>query len=241
MSAMTNRLVLSTFSGIDLLGLAFKRENYCIVSAGDVIWGSEWDIRTFHPPTGVFEGVIGGPPCQRWTRLQFLNPKVGEGMDWVVGEFARVVEEAAPAWFLMENVPYAPMPIVRGYRVFDVLLADEDVGGMQPRQRRFTFGTSDGRMLWVILHEQAGNGEKRSILSSGPGSHGGGRADGWEGGRLPGAGSPLAIGDACEAMGLPRDFTNEMPFTMQGKRSVIGNGVPLPMGCAIAKAVREAT
>jgi TPP-dependent pyruvate/acetoin dehydrogenase alpha subunit len=49
------------------------------------------------------------------------------------------------------------------------------------------------------------------------------------------------IEDACEAMGLPRDFTKEMPFTMHGKRSVIGNGVPMAMGRAIAAAVRRAT
>ncbi|KKL06519.1 hypothetical protein LCGC14_1152760, partial [marine sediment metagenome] len=33
----------------------------------------------------------------------------------------------------------------------------------------------------------------------------------------------------------------EMPFTMRGKRSVIGNGVPMAMGRAIAQAVRRAT
>ena len=56
-----------------------------------------------------------------------------------------------------------------------------------------------------------------------------------------GVGAVLPIEDACEAMGLPRDFTKEMPFTMHGKRSAIGNGVPMAMGRAIAKAVRRAT
>ena len=253
---MSSSLVLSVYPGIDLQGRAFEEEGYCVVRGPDPLWGG--DIRTFHPPAGVFEGVIGGPPCQRWTRLQFLNPNAGKGLDWVVSEFARVVEEAAPSWYLMEEVVYAPMPIPRGYRCYDVLLADEDVGGVQPRERRFTFGTPDGRMLWVNLHEPSGNGEKRSILSSGPGAHGGGRGEGWEGGRLPGAKKtavlaghgPVGRGanwqvnpsleDACEAMGLPRDFTKEMPFTMSGKRSVIGNGVPMAMGRAIAKAVRRA-
>ncbi len=54
------------------------------------------------------------------------------------------------------------------------------------------------------------------------------------------AGSVLPIEDACEAMGLPRDFTKEMPFTMAGKRSVIGNAVPMAMGRAVAQAVRRA-
>ncbi|GAF73607.1 unnamed protein product, partial [marine sediment metagenome] len=160
---MGNGLVLSVYPGIDLQGRAFEEEGCCVVRGPDPLWGG--DIRTFHPPAGVFEGVIGGPPCQRWTRLQFLNPNVGKGLDWVISEFARVVEEAAPHWFLMENVPFAPMPLARGYRCYDVLLADEDVGGIQPRRRRFTFGTPDGRMLWVVYHEPSGNGGHQSILA----------------------------------------------------------------------------
>lgn len=273
------RLVLSIFPGIDLLGRAFEEEGFCVVRGPDVLWGG--DIRGFHPPAGVFGGVIGGPPCQPWSRLQFLNPNAGKGMQWVVNEFARVVEEARPRWFLMENVPYAPMPLVQGYHIYDVLLADEQVGGEQPRQRRFSFGTPDNRMLYVVYHEQRGNRqgqsiladarripvriggsgkEKRSILSSGAGSHGGGRREGRQGGRLPGRNKssimaghgPVdrgantepyqnpSIGEACEAMGLPRDFTRDMPFTMQGKRSVIGNAVPMAMARAVAQAVKRA-
>lgn len=273
--------MLSIFSGIDLLGMAFEEEGYCVVGFIDTKWGR--DVRKLHPPAGVFEGVIGGPPCQAWTRLQFINPNAGKGLEWVVGEYARVCEEAQPAWFLMEEVPYAPMPLVQGYHVFDVLLTDEDVGGLQPRQRRFTFGTRDGRMLYLPRHERNGNGhqvsvmadaravpvkmlsggkEKRSITSAGGGAHGGGRSDGFKGGRLPGGSVALAghspvgrrdtprgeeghykinLGDMCEAMGVPRDFTDGMPFTRHGKQAVLGNGVPLAMGRAVARAVREAT
>ncbi len=55
-------LVLSLFPGIGLLDMAFEQEGYCVVRGPDVLWGG--DIRNFHPPAGVFEGVIGGPPCQ---------------------------------------------------------------------------------------------------------------------------------------------------------------------------------
>ena len=48
------------------------------------------------------------------------------------------------------------------------------------------------------------------------------------------------VRDSLEAQGLPRDFLDEAPFTARGAQKVIGNGVPLPMGRAIAKAVREA-
>jgi site-specific DNA-cytosine methylase len=50
----------------------------------------------------------------------------------------------------------------------------------------------------------------------------------------------ISIERACELQGLPDNFTADMPFTVQGKRQVLGNGVPLPMGRAIARAVRKA-
>jgi len=280
---MTNRLVLSTFSGIDLLGLAFKREGFCVVSAGDVIWGTEWDIHTFHPPAGVFAGVIGGPPCQAFSPLRHLirhnghEPRFGN----LIPEFERVVAEAAPLWFLMENVPAAPVPLVQGYLTSTAIVRDCWVGGVQPRPRRFSFGTHAGLPLdieWVPLMLPAaemtllaGHGllpgaatirhsltaDPRPVpvsmlagyrLKSSIGSearqlptdsrirskvHG-------SGGHPPRTGSLLSVADACEIMGLPRDFTDHMPFTMQGKRSALGNGVPMPMGRSIARAVARA-
>jgi DNA (cytosine-5)-methyltransferase 1 len=42
-----------------------------------------------------------------------------------------------------------------------------------------------------------------------------------------------------EIQGLPADF--DLPsFTVSAKCKAVGNGVPLPMGRAIARAVREA-
>jgi DNA (cytosine-5)-methyltransferase 1 len=45
---------------------------------------------------------------------------------------------------------------------------------------------------------------------------------------------------AIELQGLPSDFLKDAPFTVAGKCEAIGNGVPLPMGRAVAKAVRHA-
>jgi hypothetical protein len=44
----------------------------------------------------------------------------------------------------------------------------------------------------------------------------------------------------AELQGLEPDFLSDSPFTEQGKRRVIANGVPRPMGRAIARAVRRA-
>jgi DNA (cytosine-5)-methyltransferase 1 len=52
--------------------------------------------------------------------------------------------------------------------------------------------------------------------------------------------SAAAIRRMCELQGLPENFLSEAPFTVEGKGRVLGNGVPLPMGRAVAKAVREA-
>lgn len=59
---------------------------------------------------------------------------------------------------------------------------------------------------------------------------------------FPGIGLPgYSIAEMCELQGLPANLLDKAPFTIHGKKYVIGNGVPLPMGRAIAKAVKEAT
>ena len=49
-----------------------------------------------------------------------------------------------------------------------------------------------------------------------------------------------AFFDLARQQGLPEDF--DLPgWTVVGKCKAIGNGVPMAMGRALAKAVREAT
>jgi len=126
------------------------------------------------------------------------------------------------------------------------------VGGTQPRARRFCFGVLEGGEInapaglgieWAALMMPLM--EARSIVADSRIGSTGSRVRHKGGGkRAHGeSGSPArvtSIADACEAMGLARDFTDHMPFTMHGKRSAIGNGVPLPMGRAVARAVTEA-
>src|SRR5262245_61567505 len=107
-------LVLSLFPGIGLLDMAFELEGFCVVRGPDVLWGG--DVRTFHPPAGKFDGVIGGPPCQTFSAAAWLRRKVQNPIN-LIPEFERCVSEAAPKWFLMENVRRAPLPNVCGYEV----------------------------------------------------------------------------------------------------------------------------
>ena len=106
-------LVLSLFPGIGLLDMAFEEEGFCVVRGPDLLWGG--DIRRFHPPAGKFDGVIGGPPCQAFSRLRHLVKANGyKTAENLIPEFERVVAEALPSWFLMENVSEAPEPRVTG-------------------------------------------------------------------------------------------------------------------------------
>jgi DNA (cytosine-5)-methyltransferase 1 len=143
-------LVLSLFPGIGLLDRAFEAEGFTVVRGPDVLWGG--DIREFHPPAGRFDGVIGGPPCQRFSPLANINrARYGEESlaPNLIPEFERCVAEASPAWFLMENVSRAPEPVVNGYVVRSQLLNNRWCGGEQNRERRFSFGTAEGLPLLI--------------------------------------------------------------------------------------------
>lgn len=273
------QLVLSLFPGIDLLGLAFKREGFCVVQGGDVIFGG--DIREEHYPVGRFDGVIGGPPCQMFSRLAHMvrhngyEPKFGN----LIPEFERVVLEAAPRWFLMENVLDAPAPRVAGYDVYPYVLNNRqciDENGKpatQNRVRRISWGWRGTDRPPLLIDVTLWDSAEYEYAACG-GTHG-------EGGisrenRNPELmaramarkrGVPIVVGGSgkikssvrrlndcvgdniksessfrrlCRLQGLPGGFDLE-PFTVAGKCKAVGNGVPLPMGRAIAKAVKEAT
>lgn len=237
-------LVLSLFPGIGMLDMAFEEEGFCVVRGPDLLWGGE--IREFHPPTGKFDGVIGGPPCQLFSVLRHLNPAVGRHGN-MIPEFERCVAESSPDWFLMENVPEAPEPAVPGYSVSVETIRDVWVGGETSRIRRFSFGARSHRRLCVVtdaLHRPdptpavcsdarvipvaiGGSGKRKKI----PGVSRTG----------PGHGARMSIAEMCRRQGLPEDFFGaDCPFTESAKRKMLGNGVPLAMGRAVAKAVKAA-
>jgi len=244
-------LVLSLFPGIGLLDMAFEEEGFCVVRGPDLLWGG--DIRRFHPPAGRFDGVIGGPPCQAFSRLKYLVEHNGyELAPNMFPEYERVIAEAAPSWFLCENVPDAPRPVVPGYIVRDRLVSNrEDCGGVQSRERRFSFGTKDGRelafdwppppvpMAYVPAVCASGGGRETPVAIGGSGKpkRAGGRI---RKARDMGYKTADFMRHAIEAQGLPAGFLDDAPFTVAGKIKVVGNGVPLPMGRTVARAVRRA-
>lgn len=234
-------LVLSLFPGIDLFGLAFKREGFWVVQGGDVIFGG--DIRDEHYPAGRFDGVIGGPPCQRFSRAGAMSRAAGKTHKFgdLVPEFNRAVSETQPQWFVMEQVPEAPVPAVQGYGVHSFLLDNsfcfDDAGlpAEQRRVRRFSFGwKGPRRVLAVETSAIRHRSPAPTVLAK-------------EYGKAATVTVRKQIGknnrtwlELCQLQGLPEGF--DLPgMTRVGKGMALGNGVPLPMGRAIAKAVKEAT
>ena len=52
---MKNNLVLSVFCGLDLLGLGFEKQGFCVVQSKDILFGG--DIRRFQPVPNRFDGL----------------------------------------------------------------------------------------------------------------------------------------------------------------------------------------
>jgi len=221
------QLVLSLFPGIGLLDMAFEEEGFCVVRGPDLIWGG--DIRNFHPLAGKFDGVIGGPPCKAFSPLSAYPTTDKENL---IPEFERCIAEAQPAWFLMENVRQAPLPFAENYVTRSYLVNNRAFGEKQNRVRRFSFGTKDGRKLIIddglVVFD---NPEFEYCVTAH--DHIGGN---WEDSRR---GKGRTWQQMAKLQGLPNDF-DVPPFTRRELGKAIGNGVPLPMGKAIARAVKKA-
>lgn len=244
-----SQLVLSLFPGIGLLDMAFEEEGFCVVRGPDLLWGG--DVRRFHPPAGRFDGVIGGPPCQPFSQLIHMvrangfEPRHAN----LIPEFERVVFEARPAWWLMEEVPAAPLPNVPGYVSRDYILNNRWCGGTQERKRRVTFGTFAGHGLplqgealmptrWDFA--VTGDARVRPVRLLRGGQEKRPRESGGRSSSLNRGGGTLELAEMVRLQGLPAGFLEEQPFTSSAKRQMVGNGVPLPMGRAIARAVKAA-
>lgn len=247
-----NRRVLSLFPGIGLLDRAFEESRYAVFRRPDVIWGG--DIRRFFPPKGAFDGVIGGPPCQDFSSLRRTEP-TGNGLE-MLEQFRRIVSTVEPEWFLCENVARVPDIEIPGYHIQRIDVDQKwfcDVS----RLRHIQFGSRSGRLLHIdrqvghaaaaARHEAdsrdllAASGER--VLFAGefetPGDLVGADEPGRviEGAALASDNRPFE--ELCRLQGLPEGF--DLPgMKVEAKKRAVGNGVPLPMGLALARAVTTA-
>lgn len=206
-----NEVVLSIFPGIDVLGMAFERQGFCVVRGPDPITGG--DIRDFRAVSGCFAGVIGGPPCQDFSRLNRRPGRYGYEM---LEEYGRIVVEADPDWFLMENVVEVPDFEIPGYvqQRFPLDLAwFSDFS----RRRDFVYGCKDGRLLDPIVKARDSSRLLGSAVT---------------------CGDNRSFRECCDIQGLPRDF--DLPsFSLKGKKKAVGNAVPMALGLYVAQLIWE--
>lgn len=236
-------LVLSLFPGLGLFDWAFEELGFCVVRGPDIILAN--DIGNFHAPPNRFDGVIGGPPCQAFSNLVHLVRHV-HGDDAVaknmIPEFERVVGEARPQWFVMENVKGAPEPKIEGYFVASIVVNNRWFGGVQNRERRISFGATEksasmrmAENLIALRQEEPKEFETAVCCSNG----------GRPAKRNPKATAKPYIKRSLrremELQGVAANRVANVPFTVKGLKKAIGNGVPLFMGKAIAEAVSRHT
>lgn len=226
---MSEGLVLSLFPGIGLLDMAFEEEGFCVVRGPDLLWGG--DIRTFHPPAGVFDGVIGGPPCQTHSIASAIS---GTTKTDLIPEFVRVVRAVDPSWVVMENVRGASGHPAIPSEWHPLRLRDWDCGGETARERYFWMWP-----MWAMAPGKRPGKPSPSVM-----------ATTWKRGSsesqyvkdkgfLPG---DLSVEEYGRLQGAPNvaqsliDHRSSKAFAV----TVLGNGVPLAMGRVVARAVKQA-
>jgi len=241
------QLVLSLFPGLGLLDKAFEDEGFCVVRGPDRIWGG--DVKKFLPPAGCFDGVIGGPPCQRFSQVNISGRKGKQPLqEDLIPEFERCVRAAAPSWFLMENVEQAPLPDLPAFDVRPLLFNNRDLGAEQNRVRRFTFGIDGAARAVNGLHTFQRSLQGEFVALENIDRSGCFTANGtqWEPGprgkrgRCRSDRTVKELKRGLRLQGLSEDYLDDCPLTVEGAIKAVGNGVPLPMGRAVARAVKAA-
>jgi len=162
----TRPLVLSLYCGAGGLDRGFTEAGFKIAWANEqdpdacrtyehnigrhVVRG---DLLTVNVPDEPFDVVVGGPPCQGWSRIGRMDPS--DERSEHVHRFLDVVQTLAPAAFVMENVASlaegsrwqdvreALLQRARlelGFRAKMMVLDASDYGVPQARRRMFFVG-----------------------------------------------------------------------------------------------------
>lgn len=238
-------LVLSLFPGLDLFGMAFEREGFCVVRGPDIIYGQ--DVATWSTIPNRFDVVIGGPPCKLFSSVGRWKPNQNENL---IPEFERLVAEAQPKAFVMENVREAPIPHVAGYAIQDYVLDSYSFGANQFRMRRFSFGYCNNGELqsFPFVPEKTSS---RTDLKPDPfptvlASEGKFPTDCAGRRKL---GRRLTLAEVCDLQGvpelaeaycfLPRGKSRRKIYRKEFEYELIGNGVEMRVGRVVARTVKR--
>lgn len=214
---MNDRLILSLFPGIDMLGMGFELAGFTVVRGPDPLFGG--DNRNFKPPADTFGGIIAGTPCQDFSKARRTAP-TGYGIE-MLHDFRRCVITARPTWFLLENVPNVPAIVVPGYTVQRIHVRASEFGGAQHRLRILQFGYSDEQPLILDRPVSRPKATESAAMAS-EGTRKERRT--WEA--------------FCALQGLQTAPALDS-FTLAGKYRAVGNGVYIPMAATVAKAIEH--
>ncbi|MFM7010615.1 MAG: hypothetical protein ACKO0Z_15015, partial [Betaproteobacteria bacterium] len=131
-----------------------------------------------------------------------------------------------------------------------IVINNRWVGGRQNRVRRFSFGTRDGRRLPIVTHAlepmeyvhavTTNSGGRRKVKVVGPDGRTVGRQGDNDDARLKWRSLLEMAADQEAPAEMIAALEEHGAFTSRALRVGIGNGVPLPMGKAVADAVRRA-
>lgn len=213
----------------------FEAEGFCVVRGPDLLWDQTIEefscaslARSRHPgghaaatSRGPFDGIIAGPPCQNYSDAN-RNRDIEEG-DRLLRETLRVIDEARPEWFLIENVRNVPDVALWPYFVQRLDITDDECGGMQRRLRHIQFGSLWGDVIRPLRRNARRSVTRgkaaRAVLASRR------RSDhDWPCRR--------ARAQGFEALKL-------RSLTKAARDRAIGNGVPFAVSATLAAAVKE--
>jgi len=150
------------------MGLGFS-QHFEIVKAVDIMPAAVRTYGSNHPDTetrkndvrnltgcrGDFDGItgiIGGPPCQAWSRRNIRKVE-NDPRARLVDEYMRLVEEVKPRFFVVENVVGIPKAVKEGvaakgrelgYQIRSACLNASQYGAAQTRRRWICIGVRDG-------------------------------------------------------------------------------------------------
>lgn len=185
-----------------------------MVRGPDLLWDER--IEDFAAPAGRFDGIIGGPPCQNYSDANRRRDE-REG-DRLVLEFLRLVEQARPRWWLIENCRRIPTVGSNYCNTQRISVTDWEFGGCSERLRHIQFGHQDGHIIRPRRVTTRRPVTLRPTLTT----------------AKEGGGDTHAR--RCERMGVTGLVLAAL--TKAARRVVMGNGVPWGVGTALADAVK---
>jgi DNA (cytosine-5)-methyltransferase 1 len=133
---------------------------------GDI---AKWldDVRSGNTNLGSVDIIVGGPPCQGFSKLGKQDPKDPRNKLWRT--YIRTVAQLQPYFFVMENVPQflqsaeyrallketRPSGLLAGYSLQTFVLSADKHGVAQKRRRAIVVGRRDGLPEVKIPEEQS--------------------------------------------------------------------------------------